>query len=425
MKKYLFRFFFVVLCITSLCLSAFAVDNSVHLDFEIKNAMGNTSSKSLSIGPSSTSSEISAVRYDTITYKSAVVYSELGTTTFQISPVSSDFSASTSTSGANCSYSISGDTATIVVNRTASSSSEIVDVVFSGQYKVSSVTRKVSASGYSFTSAGTDPEPPVNPPFHTMQGLQNGQRYAIYSTHKWETFNQYVGFYNTIATGKFTLSDGSTSDVERDIGWIAIDSLAALGFNAYSWKIDEQTKSLKFSSGAFSSTWLDMIWKYQTYNFYWGLQLMTGQTDGNSWFDRVSTDFAYLNYRVNQLFEVLSNDEDLDIKNTTTPERDWVKDYFSGSGDKADAGKYDKLNNTGSAFKDAFAGAPDSSIADGFTAVNDNGYEFWSQSVSDDINGNNASSSGASRAPAYVPPEQRIVDAYSENWAQIVGGYYD
>lgn len=102
-----------------------------------------------------------------------------------------------------------------------------------------------------------------------------------------------------------------------------------------------------------------------------------------------------------------------------------MKDYFNGSGDKADSDKYDKLNNTGSAFKDAFAGAPDSSIADGFTAVNDNSYEFWSQGVSDDINGNSSSSSYSSRAPAYVPPEQRIVDAYSGNWDQIVGGYYD
>ena len=101
-----------------------------------------------------------------------------------------------------------------------------------------------------------------------------------------------------------------------------------------------------------------------------------------------------------------------------------MKNYFNGSGDKADSGKYDKLNNTGSAFKDAFAGAPDSSIADGFTAVNDNGYDFWSQSVSDDVNGV-SSSSGRSLAPAYVPSEQRIVDAYSENWAELTGGYYD
>ena len=421
MKKYLFRFFFVVLCITSLCLSAFAVDNSVHVDFEIKNVMGNTSSKSLSIGPSSTSTEISAVRYDTITYKSAVVYSELGTTTFQISPVSSDFSASTSTTGANCSYSISGDTATIVVNRTASSSSEIVDVVFSGQYKVSKVTEKVSASGYSFTSAGSEPDPPANPPFHTMQGLQNGQRYAIYSTHKWETFNQYVGFYNTIATGKFTLSDGSTSDVERDIGWIAIDSLAALGFNAYSWKIDEQTKALKFSSGAFSSSWLDMIWKYQTYNFYWGLQLMTGQTDGNSWFDRVTTDFAYLNYRVNQLFEVLSNDEDLDIKNTTTPERDWVKGYFSGSGDKADSDKYNSINSDGQALKNFLTPSESASMSDALSAVESQGYSFWSENVYQDIN--QVSSTATTDLGDEVPWEEQINDLYSEHVASIWGAF--
>ena len=157
-----------------------------------------------------------------------------------------------------------------------------------------------------------------------------------------------------------------------------------------------------------------MIYRTSVYNYFYASKLWSNDVSG-SWYGSISSSFSYLNYRVNQILEVLANDEDLAIKDATTPERDWVKNYFNGSGDKADSSKYDKLNNTGSAFKDAFSGAPDSSIADGFTAVNDN--------VSNDING--VSSSAASRAPVYVPPDQRIVDAYSENWNQIVGGYYD
>ena len=312
---------------------------------------------------------------------------------------------------------ISGSTATVTVVRSSSSSNELVDVSFDSGF-VSSTS--ASASGYSFSSSGSTPDPdPVTPPSHTMQGMQNGQRWVLYDRSEWKTYNQYIGFYNTIATGKNTLTDGTNVDVEKDLGWVSIDTLAELGYNAYSWTIDPETKALKFSSGALSSSWLDMIWKYQTYNFYWGLQLMTNQTDGSSWFDMISTDFSYLNYRVNQLFEVLSNDEDLEIKNATDEERNWVQDYFTGSGDKADSSKYDDLNNTGSAFKDAFAGAPDTSIADGFTAVNDNGYSFWSQEVSNDING------AGSVSTFSLDPSQQIVDAYSDNWEQIVGGYYD
>lgn len=425
MYQILRKLFPLLLCLSILCVSVSASNpsNGVTVNFNYQAATDpSPTSKSFSIGSGQTSSEFTALRYSTVSFTSASVVSDIGTTTFELSPVGSNFSASTSSEGCTVSYTVSGDVATVIVNRSSSSVSELVDVSFSGSYKVSRVKETVSASGYSFSSAGSNPDP-VTPPSHTMQGMQNGQRWILYSRSEWKTYNQYIGFYNTIATGKNTLTDGSTVDVEKDIGWVSIDTLAELGYNAYSWTIDSQTKALKFSSGALSSSWLDMIWKYQTYNFYWGLQLMTNQTDGNSWFDMISTDFSYLNFRVNQLFEVLSNDEDLEIKNATDEERTWVQDYFTGSGDKADTGKYDKLNNTGSAFKDAFAGAPDSSIADGFTAVNDNSYDFWSQEVSNDING--VSSSAASRAPAYVPPEQRIVDAYSENWKQIVGGYYD
>ena len=205
--------------------------------------------------------------------------------------------------------------------------------------------------------------------------------------------------------------------------WVQQDMIASLTVQKWQWKINPETGLPAFNVfETYQGTWSDMIYRTSVYNYFWGEKLWGNDVSG-SWYGSISSDFSYLNFRVNQILDVLANDEDLAIKDATTPERNWVKDYFSGSGDKADSDKYDKLNSTGSAFKDAFAGAPDSSIADGFTAVNDNGYEFWSQGVSNDING--VSSSGATRAPAYFPPEQRIVDAYSENWAQIVGGYYD
>ena len=356
--------------------------------------------------------------------------SNAGSATVTLSPVPSDASfAFLNPDLGTVSYSISDDIATVTINMSDEqyqtyqslisdpSSQTVVSLTVSGSG--SSLTRAKLSLGYSSFEAA--PDKPFVPPTNDMQGL-HGYRDASVSASRWKTYNEYIGIWETVFT---LINQGETGPAltsEADADSISADVLASLGYNGYSWKV--VNGQIDFKSGAAGGSWLDMIFRYSTYDYYWASRLWSDDVSG-SWFGAISSNFSYLNFRVNQILDVLANDEDLAIKDATTPEREWVKDYFSGSGDKADAGKYDKLNNTGSAFKDAFAGAPDSSIADGFTAVNDNGYDFWSQGVSDDINGNTASSSGVFRGTAYVPPEQRIVDAYSENWAQIVGGYYD
>jgi hypothetical protein len=355
--------------------------------------------------------------------------SNAGSATVTLSPVPSDSSfAFMNPNLGTVSYSISDDIATVTINMndeqfqlyqslTDPSSQTVVALTVSGS--ASSLTRANLSLGYSSFEAA--PEKPFVPPSNDMQGL-HGYRDASASVSRWKTYNEYIGIWETVMSLTNQGETGPALSGECDADALSADVLASLGYNGYSWKVDND--QIVFKSGAVGGSWLDMIFRYSTYDYYWGIRLWSNDVSG-SWFGAISDNFSYLNFRVNQILDVLANDEDLAIKDATTSEREWVKDYFSGSGDKADSVKYDKLNNTGSAFKDAFAGAPDSSIADGFTAINDNGYVFWSQGVSDDINGNNASFSGVSRASAYVPPEQRIVDAYSENWAQIVGGYYD
>lgn len=365
-------------------------------------------------------------RYDQLYFSP----SNAGSATVTLSPVPSDSSfAFLNPNLGTVSYSISDDIATVTINMsdeqyetyqsliTDPSAQTVVALTVSGSG--SSLTRANLSLGYSSFEAA--PEKPFVPPITDMQGL-HGYRDASASASRWNTYNQYIGICETVMTLTNQGETGSVITGESDADAISADVLASLGYNGYSWKV--VNGQIVFESGAAGGSWLDMLFRYSTYDYYWASRLWSDDVSG-SWFGAISSNFSYLNFRVNQILDVLANDEDLAIKDATTPEREWVKDYFSGSGDKADSDKYDKLNNTGSAFKDAFAGAPDSSIADGFTAVDNNGYEFWSQGVSDDINGNNASSSGASRALAYVPPEQRIIDAYSENWAQIVGGYYD
>ena len=355
--------------------------------------------------------------------------SNAGSATVTLSPVPSDTSfAFMNPNLGSVSYSISDDIATVTINMTDEqyqtyqsltdpSAQTVVALRVSGSG--SSLTRAKLSLGYSsFESA---PEKPFIPPINDMQGL-HGYRDASVSASRWKTYNDYIGIWETVMTLTNQGETGSALTGESDADAISADVLASLGYNGYSWEV--VNGQIVFKSGASGGSWLDMIFRYSTYDYYWGSRLWSNDVSG-SWFGAISDNFSYLNFRVNQILDVLANDEDLAIKDATTAEREWVKDYFSGSADKADSDKYDKLNNTGSAFKDVFAGAPDSSIADGFTSVNDNAYEFWSQRVSDDINGNSVFSSGVSRSPAFVPPEQRIVDAYSDNWSQIVGGYYD
>lgn len=343
-----------------------------------------------------------------------------GTLTIDFSEFSSVPSFSTSTAGA--SVSVSGSSLII----TSDGSAQPILLTSSSSY-----TPAVSPSNAFSLSSSFVPDDPVDPgpepenPFagtgsmfgwtgKTIFGLQTKQEQHWYTNG---TGSERVGHLDA------TYEYGDAVSVPGY--WVMQNMVASLTVQKWQWKIKPETGLPAFNVDEnYKGTWSDMIYRTSVYNYFWGNKLWNNDVS-DSWYGSISSSFSYLNFRVNQILDVLANDEDLAIKDATTPERDWVKGYFAGSGDKADADKYDKLNNTGSAFKDAFAGAPDSSIADGFTAVNDNGYDFWSQGVSDDINGNSASSSGVTRAPAYVPPEQRIVDAYSENWTQIVGGYYD
>lgn len=422
--KSLFRvsLFCLVLSVLSFFVFASDVTPSVVVQYNIKSS--GSGSFTINSDSSSSSTTTGPVGSDRVSFTSATVsVNNASTTSFELSPVSSSFSATTSTAGYSVTYSVSSGVATVIVTADSSRTSNICGLDLSSSTFVQGSKQIVSASGYSYTVSSTpDPDPGYSSPTADMNGIK-GYRSAVSTSGSWKTYNQYIGFWEIAmeTVNKGETGDPLTGDSTSD--FISADVMAGIGYNGWSWKVDATTGALVFSSGAPVGSWLDMIFRYLTYDYYWGSRLWSGDVSG-SWYGSISDSFSYLNYRVNQILQVLANDQDVEIKDATSSERDWVKNYFNGSGDKADADKYDKLNNTGSAFKDLFSGAPDTSISDGFTAVNDNGYDFWSQGVSNDINGV-SSAGGASRAPAYVPPDQRIVDAYSENWEQIVGGSYD
>lgn len=354
--------------------------------------------------------------------------SNAGSATVTLSPVPSDTSfAFLNPNLGSVSYSISDDIATVTINMTDEqyqtyqslitdpSAQTVVALTVSGSG--SSLTRAKLSLGYS--SFDAVPEKPFVPPTNDMQGL-HGYRDASASDSRWKTYNEYIGIWETVMTLTNQGESGSALTGESDADSISADVLASLGYNGYSWKVVND--QIVFKSGAAGGSWLDMIFRYSTYDYYWASRLWSDDVSG-SWFGAISSNFSYLNFRVNQILDVLANDEDLAIKDATTPEREWVKDYFSGSGDKADSSKYNGLNSDGQALKDFLTPSESASMSDALAAVESQGYSFWSESVYQDIN--QTSSPATTYLGDDVPWEEQINDLYSEHVASIWGAFYD
>lgn len=354
--------------------------------------------------------------------------SNAGSATVTLSPVPSDTSfAFMNPNLGSVSYSISDDIATVTINMTDEqyqtyqslitdpSAQTVVALTVSGSG--SSLTRAKLSLGYSSFEAA--PEKPFVPATNDMQGL-HGYRDASVSASRWKTYNEYIGIWETVMTLTNQGETGPALTGESGADSISADVLASLGYNGYSWKIENG--SIVFKSGAAGGSWLDMIFRYSTYDYYWGCRLWSNDVSG-SWFGAISDNFSYLNFRVNQILDVLANDEDLAIKDATTPEREWVKDYFSGSGDKADSDKYNSINSDGQALKNFLTPSESASMSDALSAVESQGYSFWAENVYQDIN--QVSSTATTYLGDEVPWEEQINDLYSEHVASIWGAFDD
>lgn len=353
--------------------------------------------------------------------------SNAGSATVTLSPVPSDSSfAFMNPDLGTVSYFISDDIATVTINMTDEqyqayqslitdpSAQTVVSLTVSGSG--SSLARAKLSLGYSSFEAA--PEKPFVPPNTTMQGFQ-GSRSALANSTEWVTYNQYIGVQHVIMDLTTTDANGNSVTGKGHGDDLVSEAAAGLAYNGWSWKI--VNGSIVFNSGAVAGSWLDMIFRYSTYDYYWGNRLWSNDVSG-SWFGAISDNFSYLNFRVNQILDVLANDEDLAIKDATTPERDWVKNYFSGSGDKADSSKYNSLNSDGQALKDFLTPSESASMSDALSAVESQGYSFWSENVYQDIN--QVSSTATVGLGDDVPWEEQINDLYSEHVA-LIGGAFD
>ena len=410
-----------MILVFALSASVYAADSNPSVTVQYK--YGNYKSGSFSLSSSNASYTGKVSGYLSYTSGTVAVDDYSGSTTvFELSRVPSDFSVSTSTPGYSVSYSLSDGTATIVVTADSSRESNLCGLTFSGESYVGSELKSyVLGSGYSYTGSGTPPVVPPNPYEGTgsMFGWTGATllQLELSQSEKWYTY----GSGSSFAAQLDSLWTGM--DGEGTLRGEVVNSkmLASLTWNKWKWSVDSNTGLPKFEVDSWSQgSWADMIYRTSVYNYFYSSKLWSNDVSG-SWYGSISTSFSYLNYRVNQILEVLANDEDLAIKDATTPERDWVKNYFNGSGDKADSSKYNSVNSDGQALKDFLTPSESASMSDALAAVESQGYSFWSESVYQDIN--QVSPTATADLGDDVPWEDQINDLYSEHVASIWGAF--
>lgn len=410
-----------MILVFALSASVYAADSNPSVTVQYK--YGNYKSGSFSLSSSNASYTGKVSGYLSYTSGTVAVDDYSGSTTvFELSRVPSDFSVSTSTPGYSVSYSLSDGTATIVVTADSSRESNLCGLTFSGESYVGSELKSyVLGSGYSYTGSGTPPVVPPNPYEGTgsMFGWTGATllQLELSQSEKWYTY----GSGSSFAAQLDSLWTGM--DGEGTLRGEVVNSkmLASLTWNKWKWSVDSNTGLPKFEVDSWSQgSWADMIYRTSVYNYFYSSKLWSNDVSG-SWYGSISTSFSYLNYRVNQILEVLANDEDLAIKDATTPERDWVKNYFNGSGDKADSSKYNSVNSDGQALKDFLTPSESASMSDALAAVESQGYSFWSESVYQDIN--QVSPTATADLGDDVPWEDQINDLYSEHVVSIWGAF--
>jgi hypothetical protein len=399
-----------------------SVSYSVSISATFSTSQGRSLNHPFAMSSDSPSNSYSTPNVDThgrlvyITYESGTVVIPAGTLT-----VTLPTSCSVSTSAAGASVSVSGSTLTVV----SDGSTSPIPLSFSSrrqQISGSTGLRSVSMSS-SFVPA--EPSGPDNPPVDEYAGTGSMFGWTGQTLFTLRFVDGQHWYTNGTGSERVGHLDVVVETTEAQLpGYYARTSmLAALTYQKWKWKVDEESGLPKFDiMQEQQGSWADMLYRTSVYNYFWGNKLWNNDVS-DSWYGSISSDFSYLNYRVNQILDVLANDEDLAIKDATTPEREWVKGYFTGSGDKADSSKYDSLNSDGQALKDFLTPSESASMSDALAAVESQGYSFWSESVYQDIN--QTSSTATTNLGDDVPWEEQINDLYSEHVASIWGAFYD
>lgn len=114
---------------------------------------------------------------------------------------------------------------------------------------------------------------------------------------------------------------------------------------------------------------------------------------------------------VNRLVYMFADDDDIAIKNDTSNQRVYIKDQYSSGGSAPSSTDMSNVNDSVGAFSQ-FLNTGNTDLTGALNgASSGGGYDFWTQTVSDDINIVHDGTRG-------MPP--LVVDMYSSNWENIV-----
>ena len=398
----------VLLLVASLCFAVFTIGvSAADAPSGSVTFQGGGSTKTVSLGDSG-SFPTPLPYYSTQVTALTLVAPSAGTLVVSISPCASSFSASGSGSASSVSTTYSGSTATVSAVFSSGGSAGI---------KVSP-SSYASTFSYSFTlvswesgSSGGDGDDDYS------GGWMLGSSFGDWrpglavpnqtsTSTEWKTYSQYIGEYVTTVS---TTGDSKSFSGPSDSFFVS--ALAALTYDDWSWGVGEDGK-MYFSPPAFAQgSWLDNIWRMDVY-LYYNLANQTG------WFGGVNTRLDTLNSRVLQILSVLANDEDVKIKDATTDHRNWITDYFedsSGTSGKPTTDDNDAINDSMNDVADQFQSEYSASdIGSIFTVSgydNNLWYDFWSQTVYNDVNGTGSSS--RSRVRARASSKSKWSDSFS------------
>ena len=266
------------------------------------------------------------------------------------------------------------------------------------------ITSNTKNTSYVTMSASFKSENQPDDPSNDGTGSMNGWtglklRDVENGGQHWVIYNSEIGELITMVT----LGEGS---YESQF-WIA-KMLSHFGYSSWKWSFNEETGKIDFELPEDAQgSWMDMIYRFSTYDYWWNSKLWSGDVAG-SWYGNLSgmltQSLGVLNATVKQIQDVLSNDKDLAIKNATENERQWIQDYYEGNSDyKVDEAKIQDFSDTGDEFSAFLAGGETSSLSVFWSLVNgqNEGYlDFWSNYISDMINFG-ANHSTRSRSPRY------------------------
>lgn len=395
MKFRVFLSFFLCIALSfSLCSVAFADTAGfkiVALCYGyILGSSGNSDFNIVSTGSTSpgTQNNINSVQFKRI----YITFPAPGTVTLAFNP------AKTVTNVSNCkSWTLSDDKLICGVTVESSEAGTVsLDVTSSGLAEASSC----SISGSFHPASDPNPDDPSYDGTGSMNGwtglklldVQNGGT-------QWVIYNSMIGqLISLVSLGE--------ASYQTDF-WIA-KMLSHFGYSSWKWKYNEETGKIDFELPEMAQgSWMDMIYRFMTYDYWWNSKLWSGNVAG-SWYGNLSgmltQALGTLNATVKQIQDVLSNDKDLAIKNATENERQWIQDYYEGNSDyKVDEAKIQDFSDTGDEFSAFLAGGETSSLSVFWFLVNDQneGYlDFWSNYISDMINFG-ANHSTPSRSPRY------------------------